>query len=59
MGAVQARDLDVTNEAAPGDSTRFALQKLSPADAKKRVATSVVRERLHGSRGPSPCVSTT
>jgi len=56
---VQARDLDVTNEAAPGDSTRFALQKLSPADAKKRVATSVVRERLHGSRGPSPCVSTT
>jgi len=39
----EARDLDVTNEAAPGDSTRFALQKLSPADAKKRVATSVTR----------------
>jgi hypothetical protein len=43
VGTVQARDLEVTQQAAPGQSTRFALQKLSPADAKKRVATSVVR----------------
>lgn len=55
---MQARDLDVTQEAAPGESTRFALQKLSPADAKKRVATSVVRESLPLSPGPSPRVST-
>jgi len=40
----EARDLEVTQRTGGGgESTRFALQKLSPADTKKRVAESVAR----------------
>lgn len=39
----QARDLEVTQQAKAGESTRFALQRLSPDDTKARVNDSIVR----------------
>jgi photosystem II oxygen-evolving enhancer protein 3 len=40
----EARDLEVDQQTgAGGESTRFALQKLSPADTKKRVNEAVAR----------------
>ena len=39
----QARDLDVDNKPKPGESTRFALQKLTLEQTKARVAESLNR----------------
>jgi len=39
----EARDLEVTQQAKAGESTRFALQRLSPDDTKARVNDSITR----------------
>jgi hypothetical protein len=43
LSPTQARDLDVDNTPKPGESTRFALQKLTLEQTKARVAESLKR----------------